>query len=218
MTNQGEPFLLFDSDWEGRDPSERVLMFSTLQNLQNLSFSFNWGSDGTYEICPAIFKQFYTIHCDGGCMSIPMVYVLVARQNAETYRYVIQKLIERIRKYVDPEYAGPRTWTTDFEPAMIKAVREELGCISYGCYFHFCQAVWRHIQKYRLSDLYNRSTIYHSKLRILIALAFLPPDEVQDAFQDLIDDNFFFDSLEELTEVEIDNLREVTNYENFECI
>ena len=39
----------------------KILMFSTAENLQNLSSSSAWFGDGTFSVTPPLFYQFFTI-------------------------------------------------------------------------------------------------------------------------------------------------------------
>lgn len=49
----GERFLLHDS---GPD-SERMLIFSTMENLNQMSVCTDWFSDGTFKVAPMLFDQ-----------------------------------------------------------------------------------------------------------------------------------------------------------------
>ena len=132
-----------------------------------------------------------------------MVYALLPSKSADTYNYVIDKLMWLIRDNIDEHYQGPATWTTDYEIAMIRAIETNINLpntVPCGCLFHFSQAVWRHIQQYGLASLYQHNERYRLKLNVLLALAFLPLEEVRDAFQDLIDEEFFFELNDELDE------------------
>lgn len=58
VTNSGAEFLLFDSGPE----VDRVLIFSTRNNLRMLRQSRHWYADGTFKTVPNLFGQMYTIH------------------------------------------------------------------------------------------------------------------------------------------------------------
>ena len=56
-------FLIKDSTI-GHD---KILIFTTVANINYLNQSFIWIMDGTFKTVPIIFKQLYTIHgCVGG--------------------------------------------------------------------------------------------------------------------------------------------------------
>ena len=54
--------------------------------------------------------------------------------------------------------------------------------VVFGCYFHFAQNLWKHMQKKHLSQSYinNKEIRFHYKL--LKALCFVPPADVIPAF------------------------------------
>ena len=54
-----------------------------------------------------------------------------------------------------------------------------------GCFFHFAQNVWRKIQELGLQTLNDDQLAL--RLRMLTALAFAPPLEVQELFPQVIE-------------------------------
>jgi len=67
-----------------------------------------------------------------------------------------------------------------------KAVRDVYPMASIqGCVFHWTQAVWRHVQELGLSATYRQKGGMHSFIRQLLALPFLPPGHILDAFNNL---------------------------------
>lgn len=58
VTLVGKPFLLYDSE----AAENRILLFSTEENLKFLSNANNWYVDGTFKTVPLIFNQLFTIH------------------------------------------------------------------------------------------------------------------------------------------------------------
>jgi hypothetical protein len=77
----------------------------------------------------------------------------------------------------------PRFILTDFEVAALNSLSEKFpGATSSCCGFHFGQNIWRRVQKLGLVDLYGTNTQFAHQVKALIALCFLPPDEIPDAF------------------------------------
>src|SRR5699024_380693 len=132
--------------------------------------------------------QFYTIHCTTGKLSVPMMYILLADKSQNTYEYTFEKVRELVWPHAEKplNWTGPKTFTFDYERAAHNAAKKIFACQIYGCLFHFGKAIFRHIQDLGLSTLYTNNKSVQQKLRILNALAFLPEDEVADAFLDLI--------------------------------
>lgn len=58
MTNKKDNFLLFDSG----PAVHRMMIFGTNANLEFLANCEEWYMDGTFDICPPLFQQVYTIH------------------------------------------------------------------------------------------------------------------------------------------------------------
>lgn len=50
------------------------------------------------------------------------------------------------------------------------------GTRLYGCWFHYTQAIWKHIQKYGLASSYRDITELKSFVRQIMTLPFLPGD------------------------------------------
>ena len=71
-TNKGEAFSMFDSG----EVEDRMLVFSTEENLTVLASCKHYFMDGTFKTVPVIFDQLYTIHGIKNGYGIPLVYAL----------------------------------------------------------------------------------------------------------------------------------------------
>jgi len=70
-----------------------------------------------------------------------------------------------------------------------------------GCYFHFCQAVLRKTQELSIVwDKYSTDADFYSNLRLLRALAFVKPADVVQIYELLIQEDFFRDNAQMLSE------------------
>lgn len=69
-TEKGDLFLIFDSG----KVQERMLIFTTKENLKKLATSEPWFIDGTFDVVPSIFSQMFSIHCIINTKVIPLVY------------------------------------------------------------------------------------------------------------------------------------------------
>lgn len=54
-----------------------------------------------------------------------------------------------------------------------------------GCLFHLCQSAWRKLQSLGLSVEYGINENFSIKVRQMLALAFLPENEIPDAFKEV---------------------------------
>jgi len=73
---KGEQFLIFDSEAS----QDRILIFSTENNLKLMDQSTNWLVDGTFKTVPSLFYQLFTIHVliqQGDQTVSPTIYALL---------------------------------------------------------------------------------------------------------------------------------------------
>ncbi|CAM4848662.1 unnamed protein product [Rotaria magnacalcarata] len=79
----------------------------------------------------------------------------------------------------------PNQITTDFEKALVKPLREQFsGSRHTGCFFHFCQAIYREIRELGLTNTYKDDANARNFCRRLMALPVLPLHEVEFAFEE----------------------------------
>lgn len=180
LTTDQRRFLLYDS---GRGDVIRMLIFSTDQFLQTMQDAEHWMCDGTFKVSPNLFYQVYTVHALIRNNVIPCVFVLLPNKQKDTYSRMWSEI-----KSLKPGLA-PRSVQIDFELASKAALIEAFPQTHiYGCYFHFGQSLWRKIQENGLQQLYVQEENVRMALKMLLALAFLPVDEVSDAFDELVAD------------------------------
>ncbi len=60
-------------------------MFGTEANLDLLVTNKNWGADGTFDLCPPLFSQLYTIHAKVYGAMLPLVFCLLPNKEQATY-------------------------------------------------------------------------------------------------------------------------------------
>ena len=179
-TNNGDPFLMFDSGAS----DDRILIFSTARNLQVLSTCRHLYADGTFKTVPSIFEQLYTVHGVKNGLTIPLIYALLPNKREQTYIEVWKEI-----KVLAPNLAIDSI-LIDFEPGMINAIKKEFPqSANYGCFFHFCQCIYRKLCACGLKSLYDTDAEFALNIRMLSALAFLPPNRVVEGFNLLIDEN-----------------------------
>lgn len=182
----GADFLLFDSGPE----ASRILVFATRENLDFLASCPVWLADGTFKVAPSLFDQLFVLHGIRGGVTCPLVYALLPNRKTETYSRVLSALLD--------SQAGlaPTTIMTDFERAELSAFNEAFPRAEQkGCFFHFSQCFYRHIQKF--PEILNRFTTdsnFSLNIWNLVALAFVPPDDVLSTYELLIREEFFVDN------------------------
>jgi hypothetical protein len=181
ITLNGEPFLVKDHIID----QERILIFTTKNNIQHLSQATFWIMDGTFKTVPTIFCQLYSIHASVGTVDnsriLPLVYILMTRKTEELYKWLFNDLSEVAEE--NNIQLSPAYIITDFEQAAINASKYEFPTvINKGCFFHLGQSGWRKIQSCGLAIQYGHDENFSLMLRHLFALAFLPSREIPAAF------------------------------------
>lgn len=123
--------------------------------------------DGTFCTCPGLFTQIYSIHGIVGNdidsrKIVPLVYAYAEELQCEL---------------------NPQHILTDFETAVINVVKIYFPEATHtGCLFHLGQNVWRQIQKSGFASRYGNDSKFSLQLRHIVALAYLTPEEIPDAF------------------------------------
>ena len=186
-----EQFLIFDS---GQGDADRIFIFGTNQSLQLLSQSQNWFGDGTFKVCPQIFFQIYTIHAQINGRILPCIYALLPNKTEETYTRLFREVEQHVAN-------SPTDILMDFERAALNSVGQVYPNTEFkGCFYHFSSNIWKHIQNLGLQNHYQDDENFALWLRMLSALAFVPPNDVIRYFELLIDEirNNFNDECDDL--------------------
>ncbi|CAG7723693.1 unnamed protein product [Allacma fusca] len=175
ISGKTKEFLLYDS---GKSET-RVLIFGTNSSLRLLELAPQVFGDGTFKTAPKLFQQLYTLHGIVNGSTLPLIYILLPNKEYLTYRKMLEALKAKIPAW------QPRSVTTDFEAAALRAFREVFpGTIQRGCYFHFGQCIWRKIQSLgSICSKYTSDADFVLNMRLLGALAFIPVDEVIYSFE-----------------------------------
>jgi hypothetical protein len=188
-TSLGVKFLQFDSG----NADDRILIFATIDNLDRLASCNHWYADGTFKSTPPLFAQVYAIHGLKYNKVIPSVFALLPNKTEATYDRLLAAL-KSLRPSLNPE-----TVMTDFEMAFINAFRQNFPTSKQrGCFFHLSQCIWRCCQSHRkILEEYKSSPDFALQVRMLLALSFVPPSEVINYFEELVE-NIILDNSEVL--------------------
>ena len=141
LTWGGEQFLQHqDEDWG-------LLIFATSDNLNKLRQCSDIYIDGTFKSCPRPYKQVLTIHGKFVNRVLLFVIALITGKTVAQYRQTLQFIKREVRAVTGHRWR-PRRIVMDFEGSLLAAVETELPFSTpSGCYFHFCQSLWRRIQE-----------------------------------------------------------------------
>ncbi|CAJ0959347.1 unnamed protein product [Ranitomeya imitator] len=131
-------------------------------------------------------KQLYTIHVVHSGLVVPLVYTLLTDKSRSTYQRLLQEL-EKLQPGLQPD-----NLMLDFELAAIQAFESEFpNLVKTGCFFHLSQSVWRKVQNEGLKMQYQGDHEFAHWIRMIPALAFLPPQNVVQSFEELVEDPDF---------------------------
>ncbi|GAB0098714.1 hypothetical protein DMENIID0001_144900 [Sergentomyia squamirostris] len=115
----------------------------------------------------------------------------MTRKTTDAYKEVFEVLKEKLGGNV-----SPATMMTDFEQASIKASHAVFPKTAQnGCFFHFTQALYRHIRLNfpELRELCNKDYEVNHHIKRICALAFVPSKDVKATFKEFKDSDFFND-------------------------
>lgn len=164
----------------------RILIFGTKDNLHLLAESKEWFGDGMFCSPAALIKQLYTIHVVHSGLVIPVVYALLTDKSRSIYQRLLQQL-----KIMQPGLQ-PNNLMLDFELAAIQAFENEFPNLEKtGCFFHLSQSVWRKVQNEGLKVQYQGDHEFARWVRMIPALAFVPPQNVESSFEELVENPDF---------------------------
>lgn len=193
VTKSGELFLLYDSQNDEEDELDcgRIIIFSTEANLRMLFRCKSWSADGTFKCSPSIFYQLFTImgavtynrNNKEKTVFLPFVYALMETKSEQAYSKVLDVIVHEAQQF-EIHMVFPESIITDFELAIINALRAHFGDIVKACFFHLRQIVHRQIQQEGLQTAYadEDDDSVRNAAHMLCAIAFVPLDFVEPAF------------------------------------
>ena len=180
VLSDGKIFLQSDS---GIDDEKRVLVFASDKGLNDLQSSLYLGMDGTFKVSPNEWYQVLIIHAYISGKVFPRAFILLPDKTENTYDKAFMMLKELMQNL------NPKEVMIDFEKALGNSIQKHFpSCETVGCFFHMCQSVYRRICDLGLKSQYNTDNKFSLLIRMFCALAFLPAEEVTDAFEELSED------------------------------
>ena len=193
----GQDFLLHDS---GVGDESRLLLFGTMDTLSWMEHRQHWFGDGTFKVVPELFFQLYTIHVHIQDAAVPCVYALMQNKTEREYDRLWTAL-----KELNPRL-NPQSFLTDFEVAARNSARRAFPDVQIaGCFFHLCQSIWRRVQHEGLRATYVENENFRGFIKMMTSVAFLPPDQVLEGFQELQSDPDYIPQLDPIFDFFEDN-------------
>jgi len=179
QTTTGEEFLVAD---DGED--DRILMFTTRQNLEHLTSADTIYGDGTFYICPELFTQLYTFHAFVNDAIHPLVFALLPGKSEGIYTRFLTLLKETCQR--QQLRLQPRTL---YEVAIRNAAYTVFpGIAAKGCFFHYTQCIWRKVQSIGLQNHYMQNDDIRQLVRRAAVLPLVPMEHVEDVWFNALED------------------------------
>ena len=173
----GSSFIIHDSG----PGDDRIVIFGLAEGVKFLGASDMWLADGTFKSTPALWAQTYSVHGLQNGVVAPCLYACLPDKRKHTYR----RMWRAIQSHPDLP-APPRELLTDFEIGALMAARDVFPDIHLsGCLFHLGQSVDRQVAALGLRQLYLDDAAFRLRSKSLVALAFLPPQDVVGVFEQM---------------------------------
>uniref|UniRef100_A0A8D8WDT8 MULE transposase domain-containing protein n=1 Tax=Cacopsylla melanoneura TaxID=428564 RepID=A0A8D8WDT8_9HEMI len=135
------------------DEETKIIMFSTVSNLQLLCDSQRVFMDGTFKSCPKFYFQVFTLLGLKNNVYIPLVFLLLPGKTKSIYKQAFQHVKSQCSSLVGKEFY-PSEVFADFELAIHGAIQDVWSdVIRRGCRFHLGQCWWRKIQTSGLANI-----------------------------------------------------------------
>lgn len=158
LRNQ-ENFLQLDTG----NNNQRILIFETNHSLDILEGATHWYCDRTFKATTTLFDQLFIIQGQFRETILPLAYVIMPSGSESTYTRLLDALLT-----LRPNIA-PISIITDFEHASLNAFSAAFpGARQRGCFFHYSQCVWRHIQQHpSIAEEYRDNADFALHLKML---------------------------------------------------
>ena len=171
--------------------------FLGLANDMMLDFMFRadiWFIDATFKPVRRPFRQLLVVHVvfNQGARqaSIPVFYILMSNRTTVNYMRCFKSMLGIVEHHGQGR-CGVRTIMIDFEYAMWQAFRNMIAESFFdnltisGCLFHFCQCLYRRVQRLHLSHAYKTHRVQRVIMKSLMALPLLPLIHIKSQFERL---------------------------------
>lgn len=185
-TLSGQQFYIRDT---GTGPN-RIIILSTVENLEYLSESKFWMANGVYKNFSGIgryienFIQVFTIHGDikteSGTICMPLVFSLLTYPTELTYRTMFAQLNEfALENGIDFSQNDSLKIVTDLNVYAINALKSTFPFATHTIsFYHFSQNIHDQLQVEENSTNILDDCVFNMLSHQLPALAFLPASKV----------------------------------------
>lgn len=101
-------------------------------------------------------------------------------KSSELYKKLFSNFVQNCKNlgYI----LTPNLIICDFELALINSIEIIFpDVLIKGCYFHFTQAIWKHVQQLGLKRSYVSDITFNSWVKMLMSLPYVPVNDIKKA-------------------------------------
>ena len=160
----------------GEIKKQRSIFCCTDDQLEWLRGAKHLKIDGTFKVVQDPFYQLVSLHrlVDFGHShrSIPVGFIIMSGKSQADYTGIFQQI--KLYMEEDGEIWNIESAMLDFELALRNALKAVFAGIHLqGCWFHYCQAIWRRVQHLKLDGFYPDKDFGAKYINRLMALALI---------------------------------------------
>ena len=133
-------------------------------------------------MCPEVFYQLYTIHAFHSERVIPCVYSLLPDTSEDIYYGLFRQMIQ-VEENLHPQFLRAMRLVPFVH---LRKCFHRLECKDVFITWH--SVFLRSVQDNGLAQLYREDEEFSLQVRMIPALAFVPVDDVVDAYEKICDD------------------------------
>ena len=177
------------SDQEVRNPS-RVLVFTTDLLLSLLAVSKFGSVDGTFKSMTSRWRQLFVFMLNYRGSFIPIAFGWLPNKRPVSYHIFVYLILSKFlqsREVISEDFGSTtfklRKVRLDFEISIHFAFNRYFKIM--GCFFHFSKAIWKKVQDLKLVREYMKNKNFRNFIRSIVAIPFLPLDQIQGALRAL---------------------------------
>jgi len=138
-----------------------VVGYGNKKNLEIMSKAKKIYLDGTFKCVPQIFTQMITIHAKYEGRIWPLIHVLLNNKLQDSYKLMLSAIKRVMLKH--KLSWKPESFSVDFEAGMIVALELHYpNAQIFGCYYHYCQAVYRKVQELGLAKAFTSNIVVNN--------------------------------------------------------
>ncbi|XP_018497476.1 uncharacterized protein LOC108865185, partial [Galendromus occidentalis] len=174
-----ENFLLGDS---GSDDSNQILIFGRASAVSWIGQVKKLHVDGTFSLAPQLFSQLFVILAERpGCV-VPIAFALLPNKTEDVYCKMLDMITLGWPDLSRGDFHG-------FEKALLNAFGAYFpNAEIHGCFFHLVQNLKKRVASCGLTRRYRNESDFALRVRMISAMAFLPPNRLEEALRDLRDE------------------------------